>query len=271
MKSIITFVLLINISFPIYSLNIVDPSELFFDKDALQKYRIMRNEIFARYGRTFKSKNLNTYFKEKPWYKVNPNYHDSLLTENDKDLVKKIQSFENRLKNLKGDTLEFYKKEVEFRARPDFDSVGSYLIDYTGDGKNESHINVFKKRGNKLYLQTIIIKDKDTLFNQQVWVGFAPSYFEDTEVFNDWSIMLRNNAPPAKRKSESFTKSYMPQLMASDIIGITGGNMDKTIQDAKNYLKSFKGYILIIASNESGGKAWIWYEPLKKFITFYVA
>lgn len=57
--------------------------------------RIMRNEIYARHGRTFEAPDLQNYFSGRPWYRQNPSYSDSLLTETDKANVKAIQDFEN--------------------------------------------------------------------------------------------------------------------------------------------------------------------------------
>ncbi|MDH3975957.1 MAG: YARHG domain-containing protein [Deltaproteobacteria bacterium] len=51
---------------------------------------LLRNSIFARHGRTFNNDDLNTWFKAKTWYKVNPNYSDTLLTDNDKSNVSTI-------------------------------------------------------------------------------------------------------------------------------------------------------------------------------------
>ncbi len=57
--------------------------------------RVMRNEIYARHGRTFEAPDLQKYFSGRPWYRQNPSYSDSLLTETDKANVKAIQDFEN--------------------------------------------------------------------------------------------------------------------------------------------------------------------------------
>ena len=46
--------------------------------------KLLRNTIFAKYGRSFKSYMLKTWFAKKSWYKVNPNYSDKVLTNTDK-------------------------------------------------------------------------------------------------------------------------------------------------------------------------------------------
>lgn len=43
--------------------------------------RNLRNEIYARRGRVFKSKDLQKYFEAQTWYKPNPDFKDEQLTE----------------------------------------------------------------------------------------------------------------------------------------------------------------------------------------------
>ena len=56
--------------------------------------RIKRNEIYARYGRAFKSADLREHFGAQSWYRVSESYSDELLTANDKANVALIKSFE---------------------------------------------------------------------------------------------------------------------------------------------------------------------------------
>lgn len=39
-----------------------------------------RNEIYARYGREFVSKDMSCYFDKQSWYKINPEYSEKLLS-----------------------------------------------------------------------------------------------------------------------------------------------------------------------------------------------
>ncbi len=41
---------------------------------------LMRNEIFAVHGRPFRDPELRSYFSARAWYKVNPGYHDGMLS-----------------------------------------------------------------------------------------------------------------------------------------------------------------------------------------------
>ena len=58
--------------------------------------RIMRNAVYARHGRTFKSVDLQSLWECYTWYKKNPNYSDSLLTDIDKYNIELIQKYESK-------------------------------------------------------------------------------------------------------------------------------------------------------------------------------
>jgi hypothetical protein len=56
--------------------------------------RILRNTVFARHGRKFKSEDLQEYFSAKDWY--NPKYDDvdHLLNSYEKKNIAFIQKYE---------------------------------------------------------------------------------------------------------------------------------------------------------------------------------
>jgi hypothetical protein len=64
---------------------------------SLRDLRLLRNTIYARRGRTFKSEVLRDHFKGMAWYKARPDYSDKLLTRNDVRNVALIRSVENEL------------------------------------------------------------------------------------------------------------------------------------------------------------------------------
>ena len=72
---------------------VVSPSELQGRSKA--ELRVMRNEVYARRGRTFQASDLQNYFSRKPWYRQNTSYSDNLLTEVDKENVRVLQEAEN--------------------------------------------------------------------------------------------------------------------------------------------------------------------------------
>ncbi len=79
----------------------------------MNQLRLMRNEIFARYGYIFKSDDLKEYFSKKIWYAPEHETVDHLLTEIDKGNIKRILHFENSLKNTNSENL-FYEKTESY-------------------------------------------------------------------------------------------------------------------------------------------------------------
>ncbi|HLL55374.1 MAG TPA: YARHG domain-containing protein, partial [Myxococcaceae bacterium] len=61
---------------------------------SLRDLRLLRNTIYARRGRPFKSKLLQEHFARMPWYKPNPAYTDKRLTKNDQRNVALISQVE---------------------------------------------------------------------------------------------------------------------------------------------------------------------------------
>ncbi len=57
---------------------------------------IMRNEIYARHGRRFVKAEYQAYFNTQPWYEVNPNYSDSLLSSVERRNAQYILQYQRR-------------------------------------------------------------------------------------------------------------------------------------------------------------------------------
>lgn len=62
---------------------------------SLRDLRILRNTIYARHGRKFKSKILQDHFAGMSWYKLDPNYSDATLTKTDQRNIALIKTVEN--------------------------------------------------------------------------------------------------------------------------------------------------------------------------------
>jgi hypothetical protein len=63
-----------------------------FPEDA----RLLRYEIYARHGLVFKDARLQAYFASLPWYRPNPKFQDSLLTDIERQNVVAIVEQETR-------------------------------------------------------------------------------------------------------------------------------------------------------------------------------
>jgi len=75
--------------------NAIPDTEL--EQKTAAELRLIRNEVFARKGYVFKSKDLNTHFKGQAWYSPNPDTLVELNSE-EKAYVDKIKDFEQKLK-----------------------------------------------------------------------------------------------------------------------------------------------------------------------------
>lgn len=62
---------------------------------SLRDLRILRNTIYARHGRKFKSKILQDHFAGLAWYQLNADYSDKLLTKTDQRNIALIKTVEN--------------------------------------------------------------------------------------------------------------------------------------------------------------------------------
>jgi hypothetical protein len=89
------------IFFPVWSQVYQPPTRKLEKKDLLQKdmseLLLMRNAIFAQYGRPFKTYELHAFFSAQPWYKPNKEYAYSMLSAIDKDNIQLITTRENEL------------------------------------------------------------------------------------------------------------------------------------------------------------------------------
>jgi hypothetical protein len=63
---------------------------------SLHELRLLRNEIYARHGRTFKAAWLQQYFDSQPWYQYDENFKDEELSGADKQNVEMIVKYENK-------------------------------------------------------------------------------------------------------------------------------------------------------------------------------
>lgn len=72
--------------------------------------RLVRNLVYARRGRPFKSALLQSYFGTLEWYKPDPNYTDARLTALDKRNIKVILSVED---SLGGPLTDYQHKKEE--------------------------------------------------------------------------------------------------------------------------------------------------------------
>jgi hypothetical protein len=57
--------------------------------------RILRNVVYARYGRTFQTAELQNYFTGRPWYRPRSDFNERMLTAGDIANAELIKSYES--------------------------------------------------------------------------------------------------------------------------------------------------------------------------------
>ncbi len=66
---------------------------------SLHELRLLRNEVYARHGRQFRTEWLSQYFWSQPWYEAREDNKEPELSETDKKNVETIVAYENKLKD----------------------------------------------------------------------------------------------------------------------------------------------------------------------------
>src|SRR5688572_28710304 len=69
---------------------------------SLHELRLLRNEIYARHGRIFRTGWLQQYFSNQPWYEPSEEFKDEQVSGSDKQNVELIVAYETRLHNQIG-------------------------------------------------------------------------------------------------------------------------------------------------------------------------
>ncbi len=64
---------------------------------SLHELRLLRNEIYARHGRIFRTDWLQQYFGSQPWYDPKEDFKDEEISGSDKTNIETIVNYENKL------------------------------------------------------------------------------------------------------------------------------------------------------------------------------
>jgi hypothetical protein len=166
--------------------------------------RLARNSIYAKYGRAFKSEDLQDYFKSQPWYSINKNYSDSLLTDRERNLVKLIMCWE-KANNV------VWEQKVDLDN--DKNSEECYLLDDTEDNKklnlvvNDQIISFDQYQAEEDYFYGVQVKvvDIDQSDNRkEIWISQHYAGDEDPGKENLFITKVENQLLKAQLGSESY-------------------------------------------------------------------
>lgn len=77
----------------------------------LEDLRLLRGLVFGRHGRVFKDADIRDYLKDRPWFKPNPNFQNSLLNETERanlDIIREAESKKHDF--IEPGDLRFYRE-----------------------------------------------------------------------------------------------------------------------------------------------------------------
>lgn len=78
---------------------------------SLDELKFMRGLVFGRHGRIFKDADIQSYLKERAWYKPDPGFQNSVLNETERQNLDVIREAEAaRHENIQPGDLRFYQK-----------------------------------------------------------------------------------------------------------------------------------------------------------------
>lgn len=255
--------------------------------------RIKRNEIFAKHGYIFKSKDLADYFSKFDWYNPTNQNVDSLLTEADRANIKLIIEIENEIKNYvidtEPETINNYKK-LESSLKSDFiDKLTKTVIQFS-DRKADTTIlqicnidnlgkldtiknQVYYYKGN-VFVNSAWTKDGEKLWEQEIknpylWIGDSDEFqFDTRKPWVTYTIAIYYGIPDIENIDYY---SHIDKEMIQNI-GIDWAkrkNISISRDEYAKYLENFKGDIIAYGHPENRDGLIIWYEPIKDFVLFY--
>jgi type II secretory pathway pseudopilin PulG len=107
------------------------------ENKSISELWLLRNSIFAKYDRTFKTYELHAFFMKQPWYKPSEDFRQSDLSETDLYNINLLVNQENKLRENDYLTIE-ETKQVKFEnvyntfQYPDFNNVEKEKLSKNG-------------------------------------------------------------------------------------------------------------------------------------------
>jgi serine/threonine protein kinase/ketosteroid isomerase-like protein len=117
--------------------------------------RLLRNTVYARYGRVFDSSDLQQYFSNRPWYRPRRDYSDSQLTAVDRANVSFIKSAEGQgagspdTSSAPGEVQAALKGWADAMKAHDLDAYMSHYADTLDAYYRRSNVSLADVRADK--------------------------------------------------------------------------------------------------------------------------
>jgi hypothetical protein len=261
-----------------------------FEENINDTLRIYRNRIFAKYGYNFNSEELKKYFNSQSWYKINPDYNDSLIIKKDSLSIQVISKYEQFLSKLTSDSVEILKKIFDFRDRlisQGFDTTIIVLDDITGDLRVDKFITRISFEKDEFKVENKLLNNSRTLWSNVKVVSPCFEFFDDI-IFKNYSTfgyyfnLYKNDFSGAIPRVSTIRETYGAdnyiemKIVGNDTTYEAGQILyDYLNEDFKKYLFSFKGLQIIfphgycIGGLGVGYDVKIWDKNLQSFVTLW--
>lgn len=247
------------------------------DYSLKEEVALVRNEIYARHGREFKTPKYIKFFSKFDWYNVNTNYDDSLLTPEDLRDVKILRSYEEELNKLSDPAKEFLKDVLrlikKFRYR-DIDTTIVSIGNINGDSFIDTVRTIIYEKSNEIVVTYVWESEHELMWehsykNPYMYVDESNLFQYDTrDLWVTFSIAVKYCV--FKFENQDRYK-HIDRNMATSIgwskLKELGISISK--EEYRKYLEEFGGQLVYYGQEEGGGNLDIWYNPIGKFIPFY--
>ena len=270
---LITFILNLGLLLPIDSYSQLTSH----DNDLKKELRLCRNEIYARHGIKFKSKDLDRYFNSQGWYQPIENFHDSLLSGRELLAVKTLLTLENNFDNFTNKeklhtngVLKTIRKYYNRQINTSILTLGNF------DGVQPTDTIVSRITDNN----KIIIIEYSYLRNGEViWSNTHKEPFLEIINSKTYEELSKNlfvsgylaikRCPAKVYESENLESIIKKHAFEFGMAELKKKGIKVSESDYRKFIDSFDNDVLSHSYNEWGSKVQIWYEPAKEFVTIY--
>lgn len=244
-----------------------------FENNISDTLRIFRNNIFAKYGYKFNSKDLQKYYQSMEWYKINPEYNDSSLTKDDSLSIQTIKKYENLLNELNQDSIKILKNIFDFRNKiltQGFDTTVTTYRDITGDSISDSLNTKIIFNENDINVSNVLISKNESVWDEKHSITPCSDLFIDDDL-----IIL--NYPVFGYHYYIYTNLdiIIPRVDTFNIDIYDVQRFEGVSSTFYEYVSNFKGPEVIFSdayclyAPDISYKIKIWYEPEREFYTFF--
>lgn len=270
MREIIIYILLLTNCIAFAQLSVTEKEEQLL----LDEMRLFRNEIFARQGQEFKSKDLQNHFNAKNWYQVDSLYSESKISEREKSAAKTLLKIEENYSKY-----DKYEKEnakeifltIKNLTHKRLDTTFITVEKFDNDSEIDTIYTSIYEQGQDIKIKYSFYKRNaliwsDSINNPYLWIGNTPPLDNS---YNDLFQLAMTATKGCVAQKNDWNNPIDDLVLNIGVAYINSQGLSISKEEYKKYITEFKGELLIYKQDESGGQLSIWYEPLKDFIIFY--